>query len=699
MPGGNRGFALVVSLLCLMIVSDVLADQILVKIDSDDVERLPGFMEDYNVRFRGKSLLLLQVDEDQFAEISSFCIALDSIRPQDLYYLVWIGREGSNLSKLEKLGHVLLKFDDSVLLRIDPSDELLLISLNLPLAPLPEGVKLYPQWKSQAAPMLKAPAEIASAAAMVGDIVGAVSADDLHNIVYDLQENRDLDPPHTAYRSRYCLRVAETDDPSDDACDNASEYIYNKFKSYGLDVEYDSFPHKVLTQGQYQMRNVVATLPGKGLKSHRTYLITAHYDSIALNSINWLLEWKTMAAPGADDNASGAAGVLEAARVLSEYDFNCTIKFVTFSGEELGLHGSKHYTSMAAENGEDIAGVINLDMIAYDPDELDIDLITNMNSEWLVEAMRAVQKEYNVGPLILKKIVNPGMVYSDHASFWHKGWNAILGIDNSDFDSPEFYPDMHTTEDTIEKLDFTMTARMTQVVAGTIAKLAEPIGGEPHPDLSVTSKDISISPERPDRGQTVQMTANVHNLGNLDAESVRVQILLIQPFAEDPELVDEEIIDVKVGESAQISAPLELTEWGDYQVVIKANPDYDIFETNGGNNIATKIIRISSESSEVWELIIYPNPLYSTGDGKVNLAYSLSKDTPTRLEIYSASGKLVYQEFFVSGEDPGGKYGANKIEWDGENIYGEKVASGVYFCYVIADDASKGISGKLLIIR
>ena len=117
------------------------------------------------------------------------------------------------------------------------------------------------------------------------------------------------------------------------------------------------------------------------------------------------------------------------------------------------------------------------------------------------------------------------------------------------------------------------------------------------------------------------------------------------------------------------------------------------------NNIATKLISISSESSEIWKLIIYPNPLYSTGDGKVNLAYSLSKDTPTRLEIYSASGKLVYQKFFVSGEEPGGKYGGNKIEWNGENIYGEKVASGVYFCYVLADGASKGISGKLLIIR
>lgn len=698
MPVRGYRFAVVLSLLCFLIASVALAEQVLVKIDSNDVEKLPGSVtEDYIPRFYGESFVLLQGDEDQFIGLSPSCIVLDKIKPHAVYYLVRVGRTGDYLPQLEQFGHIILKFGDSALLRINPSDEPLLIGLGLQFAPLPESIRLYPQRKNLMAPRLKLPAE---AAAMVGDIVNAVSADELRNSVYELQENRDLDPPHTAYRSRFCLRVAETDDPSDDACDNAAEYIYNKFEKLGLDVEYDTFLHKVLTQGQYQMRNVVATLPGKGLNSQRTYLITAHYDSTALRATNWFLAWKTMSAPGADDNASGTAGVLEAARILSEYDFNCTIKFIAFSGEELGLHGSAHYAALAAESGEDIAGVINLDMIAYDPDELDVDLVANINSEWLVEAMRAIQREYSIGPLILRKIVDRNIWYSDHFSFWNKGWDAVLSIDNSDLESSEFYPKIHTTEDTIENLNFDMASRMVQVVVGTAASLADPIGGTPHPDLAVADEDVHIFPENPGLGQTIQVTASIHNVGEVDAENVRIQVLIVEPFSETPDPVYEKNVDVQVGESVQISTSLKLTEWGDYRVLVRANPDYQIFETNGGNNTASKAIRIDSELPTFGELMLYPNPFYPDRDGKVNIAYSLSRDTSARLAIHNALGKLVYQKYFTSGENPGGKFGANDgIEWDGTNSSGEKASSGIYFCHVSADGAPKVVSRKLIIIR
>jgi hypothetical protein len=563
------------------------------------------------------------------------------------------------------------------------------------------------------APRSKSRAEAAADAAVIGDIVSAVSADELRETIYELQENRDLDPPHTAYRSRYSLRVRETDDPSDDACDNAAEYIFNRFESYGLDVEYDPFPHEVLTQGHYQMRNVVASLPGKGINSRQVFVICSHYDSIASNSTNWLLDWKTMSAPGADDNASGTAAVLEAARILSEYDFDSTIRFITFSGEELGLHGSKHYTNLVAENGEDIAGVLNFDMIAYDPDVLDIDIITNAGSEWIAEAMLSVQRAYNIGPLILNKIVDPEMVYSDHAPFWNKGYNAILGIDNSDFDSPEFYPFMHTTEDTVDKLNFEMASRMVQIAVGTLASLANPSGGVPHPDLAVADEDIYLSPgiavpglELPVK---VQVTAHIRNVGKVGAEDAHVQVWLVEPAASGselpvvaPRLVAEEAVDVPAGASVEVSASLELTQWGDYEVLVKANPDYQIFETNGGNNIAGKPVHIGSTSLALGKLMLYPNPMRSAAGDKVNIAYRLSKDASTRLEIYGASGNLVHQRYFTSGE-PGGKFGPNNnTEWDGTNLSGEKVSGGIYFCYVIATDergVTKTLSEKVLVIR
>ncbi len=134
------------------------------------------------------------------------------------------------------------------------------------------------------------------------------------------------------------------------------------------------------------------------------------------------------------------------------------------------------------------------------------------------------------------------MAFSDHFPFWNNGYNAILAIDNSDFDSPEFYPFMHTTEDTIDKLDFDVVSRTVQIAVGTLASLADPLGGVPRPDLAVTEKDISLSPDTPDHGQPAQVTANIHNVGGADARGVRVQIWLQEPFAEASRLLAEEVV-------------------------------------------------------------------------------------------------------------------------------------------------------------
>ncbi len=685
-------------LLCFLTIWTASADEVLVKVSLDDV-REPLEVGSYSVRFQGRSFLLVQGDEDGVAEKFPSCVVLDKISPDALYYLVRVGLTSEYILKLEGLGHVIFRFGDSALLRIHPQAEPLLIALGLPLIPLPESIRLYPQQGYWMAPELKPKAEAAADAEIIAEVVNSVSADELRETIYELQENRDLDPPYMAYRSRFCLRVKNTDDPSDDACDNAAEYIYDRFGSYGLEVEYDPFPHEVLTQGNYEMRSVVATLPGKGVDSRRTYIICSHYDSIASKSTNWLIDWKTLPAPGADDNASGTAAVLEAARILSEYDFEYTIKFITFSGEELGLHGSEHYTKLAAENGEDIAGVLNFDMIAYDPDQPDIDVISNTASEWIADHMLSIQRKHDIGPLTLKKIINPEMVYSDHAPFWHNGWNAILGIDNSDFDSPEFYPFMHTTEDTVDKLDFDMASRMVQIAVGTLASLADPVGGVPHPDLAVAEDEIFLSPAKPGRGQPVQVIAHIHNLGVADAVGARAQVWLVDRVSSTPRLVTEEVFDLQAGTSTQISASLSFPEWGDYEVLIKANPGCEIFETNGQNNVAGKSIRIGSDSLAMGALMLYPNPMRSD---RMKISYTLSKDASSRMEIYDSLGNLVYKKSFSSGET-GGKFGANNsLEWDGTNLSGERVSAGIYFCYVIATDengVTKNVSRKFLIIK
>ena len=91
-------------------------------------------------------------------------------------------------------------------------------------------------------------------------------------------------------------------------------------------------------------------------------------------------------APGADDNASGTAAVLEAARVLSQYRFKHTLRFVTFAAEEQGLIGSYYYVAEARSAGTPIGGAINLDMIAWDSDDddaMDIHAGTRSDSQAL----------------------------------------------------------------------------------------------------------------------------------------------------------------------------------------------------------------------------------------------------------------------------------------------------------------------------
>lgn len=139
----------------------------------------------------------------------------------------------------------------------------------------------------------------------------------------------------------------------------ASLYLSNKFTQMGLNVT---------VQGSY--KNVVAELPGKYIPQ-KIYIVGAHYDTAGNDE-----------RPGGDDNASGTAGVLEAARVLSQFSFASTIRFIGFNAEEDGMLGSQDYVNNAIAGNETIAGMISLDMILrplWDNDltqQEDADLIT-----------------------------------------------------------------------------------------------------------------------------------------------------------------------------------------------------------------------------------------------------------------------------------------------------------------------------------
>lgn len=134
-----------------------------------------------------------------------------------------------------------------------------------------------------------------------------------------------------------------------DSCKKAADFLYNLFTRWGLDVQYDNYKHP--QKKKFNSQNVIATILGRA-NPKSIYLICAHYDSCR-------------GSPGAWDDASGIAVVLETARILRSFQPRATIKFICFSGEELGNIGSTHFVHRAKSQGLNIHGVIDNDCIGY----------------------------------------------------------------------------------------------------------------------------------------------------------------------------------------------------------------------------------------------------------------------------------------------------------------------------------------------
>jgi hypothetical protein len=522
-------------------------------------------------------------------QLPSYAI-LDYVEPDDRYYLM-PAASPERLASIKGHGRVLLRFRQSVIVEVKAEKEGLLLALGLPAYSLLNDAVIPPTVRQPVAPQdLRTVSERVADSQVISQLIDEVDPEHLRSIIYDLQENRDLDPPYTAFQSRLCLRVENTDNPSDDACDNAAEYIFRKFQSYGLEVEYDPFDHEVLEDseyygygiiGNYEMRNVVGTLPGSGPNRDRIYIICAHYDSVAASSSGWADNWKAMPAPGADDNASGTAAVIEAARILSQVDFGCTLRFIAFSGEELGLLGSRYYAEAASSSNEEIIGVINLDMIGHESGALDAAVMTDQSSAWLANAAMAASKAHNID-LELSRFIDPGTTSSDHSPFWNRRYSAVLFAETyyGNKGTAEFSPVYHTTEDTLDKLNMDLVARTTQILVATLAELANP----GNIDLSVLESEIRISEEYPIPGRPVTITVPVHNLGGADVTDANVQIWL----ADSPVMrskLHEESVDIEADGLTEVSTSFE-PEWGMHDIIIELNMDFAIPESDGTNNTA-----------------------------------------------------------------------------------------------------------------
>lgn len=252
-----------------------------------------------------------------------------------------------------------------------------------------------------------------------------------------------------------------------------ADYITKQFKDLGLEVELQEYyiPGK-------PVRNIIAQKVGTK-RPKEVLIVGAHYD--------------TCFNPGANDNASGLAGLLELARFVASKEYAMTIKFIAFVNEEPPFFktekmGSFVYARKAKETDEDIRLAIILETIGYYSDKAFsqrypillgpfypnranfIAVIGNPSSSgWARQVVKAFKRS---SPLPIRSLIAtgliPGVDFSDHWSFWKMGYCALMVTDTAFYR----YPHYHQSSDTFEKLDYRCIALVVEGLEGVLSELA-----------------------------------------------------------------------------------------------------------------------------------------------------------------------------------------------------------------------------------
>lgn len=234
-----------------------------------------------------------------------------------------------------------------------------------------------------------------------------------------------------------------------DDINHARDWLLEQFSDLGLKASLEE-----IAIGRYRGYNVVAEIPGSK-DTDDIYIIGAHYDSISENT--------RVLAPGAEDNASGTAGLLAIAKAMMLQKPKSTVRFVAFSGEEAGLYGSQDHVTKLIARGEQerVRGVLIMDMIGFSQDDdLDALIETSHENQYLIDLLKASARKYSEGRL------ETSFNYwgSDHVPFINNGFMAALLIENDYND----YPDYHRSTDLIDNLNIDMARVILNMMVGAI---------------------------------------------------------------------------------------------------------------------------------------------------------------------------------------------------------------------------------------
>ena len=295
----------------------------------------------------------------------------------------------------------------------------------------------------------------------LSEILNQISADSVYATVQDLQN--------------FGSRLAVQNENNPDGNRDVADYIIQRLERYGVTTELDSFAvGNTVAYGLWidqWFYNVKGVLPADNPIDDSIVLVGAHMDAIAFNSNNYYV---TAQVPGADDNASGVAVMLELARIChaNKIQFSRNIHFMAYDAEEFGLWGSEADAYKRSKAGDKIALMMNNDMVSNPPDD-DWRLLLRWYDNAVDVLMRAssICEQYtDLLPVTLPDSENMlRATRSDSYSYYEYGFRATYA---SEYTYPSTY---HTAYDVTDSCNYAYLAEVARYNMAMLTTYAGPV--------------------------------------------------------------------------------------------------------------------------------------------------------------------------------------------------------------------------------
>ena len=426
------------TLLALLLIATIGFAQSFVMINTDNQQETENLFNNKNLKihyFNDYFVLATATIVDESMNV----LDNNAFANTDAYYIVYCGKENQkNYISTTKNAKVLFKNDNILIFdkAVEPYKNDGMIAVFNKEAKMAVAHRDFPV--------------ITEENALIREMMNQVSMDSLEATVQHLQD----------YQNRMWN--------SQNAFD-ASDWIAGRMAALGLEVEQQPFYASTWTGSGQAAPNVIGIQ--RGTLYPDVYVVCgSHFDSFSYEAM-----YGGGTCPGADDNATGVASVLESARIMTQYEFEYSIVYCAYGCEEMGLYGSEAYASRCQQEGMEILGYFNNDMNGYlYGDVIHIDCI-------YPNSVAPIGDYYmNVGSVYFPELpirhVNFSEGDSDHTSFNNHGYMGIYPFE----DYQHYSPNIHTPNDLIgpSVTSFEMSQQYCRMNIGCLAEIANPVGSQ-----------------------------------------------------------------------------------------------------------------------------------------------------------------------------------------------------------------------------